>query len=190
MRLIIRLHPVRLFESALWLAGIALLGYVGLIQFEAWSFNRVLDTPTTNLPVKAPRDSMGRLEIPRLAISAKILEGTSDATLDKAVGHLTNTPIPGEPGNIALAAHRDTIFRPLRNIQVNDEITITDQDNIYRYRVDSTTIVLPTDLSVLKPRGHDTLTLITCYPFYYIGSAPRRFIVHARLLPQPTRSLL
>lgn len=133
---------------------------------------------------------MGRLEIPRLAISAKILEGTSDATLDKAVGHLTNTPIPGEPGNIALAAHRDTFFRPLRNIKVNDEITITDQDITYRYRVDSTAIVLPTDLTVLDSRGHDSLTLITCYPFYFIGSAPKRFIVHARLLPQSTQSLL
>ena len=96
-----------------------------------------------------------------------------------AVGHLPDTPLPWEPGNSAVAAHRDGIFRPLENVRNGDRVIVRTSRGDFEYQVQNTQIVRPTDLSVLEPLGADALTLITCYPFSYIGSAPKRFIVHA-----------
>lgn len=123
---------------------------------------------------------IGMLDVPRLQLSTPVVEGDDDATLDKAVGHLPDTPLPWQPGNSAVAAHRDGLFRPLRHIAVGDEVVIrAASGGVLRYRVRATSIVAPDDLSVLNRRERDTLTLITCYPFAFIGHAPQRFIVHA-----------
>ncbi len=111
-----------------------------------------------------------------------IAEGVDHGTLKRAVGHIPGTALPGEDGNIVLAAHRDTYFRPLRNIQKGDEIALTTWSGAYRYRVESIQIVGPDDVRVLRPTSLPTLTLVTCYPFYFVGSAPKRFIVRAGLI--------
>ena len=112
-----------------------------------------------------------------------ILEGTDDVTLRRAVGHIPGTSLPGQKGNVAIAGHRDTFFRGLRNIHRGDAITLTTLKGSYRYRVDSTEVVDPQDAEVLYESDDATLTLITCYPFYFVGSAPRRFIVRAHKSP-------
>jgi len=127
----------------------------------------------------APRSVIGRLGIPRLKLAVMVREGADEGTLSKAVGHIPGTAMPGTPGNVGLAGHRDTFFRALRNIRPDDTIELETTEGTYRYQVSSTRIVTPRDVSVLKPSGGETLTLVTCYPFYYVGSAPKRFIVHA-----------
>jgi sortase A len=122
---------------------------------------------------------VGLLQIPRLGFSTPILEGDDAETLRGAAGHLPDTPHPWEVGNSAIAAHRDGIFRPLRNVRVGDELRVQSPHGEIRYRVSDTHIVVPTDLSVLETKTPHMLTLITCYPFNYIGAAPKRFIVHA-----------
>jgi sortase A len=128
---------------------------------------------------------IGRIEIPRVGVSAIVEEGYSDATLAESVGHLTGTALPGQPGNVALAAHRDTYFRDLEDIQNGDEIYFTTATAIYKYRVSSTDIVDPSDVAVLAPSTDSRLTLITCYPFHYVGPAPKRFVVTAQLEVDP-----
>jgi len=123
---------------------------------------------------------LGRLEIPRLNMSAMVREGADEGTLRMAVGHIPGTALPGRPGNVALAGHRDTFFRQLRWIQKNDEIEVETERGTYRYAVESTKVVRPRDTSVLAASGGETLTLVTCFPFRYVGSAPERFIVRAR----------
>jgi len=130
---------------------------------------------------------VGRLEIPRLKLSAVAREGDDDRTLDLAVGHVPGTAFPGEPGNAAFAAHRDTFFRPLRRIHDGDVVVVTTPRGKFRYLVTSTRIVKPEDVSVLNASGTPTLTLVTCYPFNFIGSAPNRFIVQAALMPSAAR---
>jgi len=126
---------------------------------------------------------LGRLQIARLNLSAIVREGVDDKTLSRAVGHLPYTALPGQTGNFALAAHRDTLFRALKDIQKDDRVTLQSSDGTYVYEVISTEIVKPSDLSVVQPEGSNKfLTMITCYPFYYVGSAPKRFIVRARLV--------
>ena len=122
---------------------------------------------------------LGMLDVPRLKLSTPVVQGDDDATLSKAVGHLPDTPLPWHEGNSAVAAHRDTLFRPLKDIAVGDEILFRTPTGDLRYRVTRTSIVNPDDVSVLDPGSRNLLTLITCYPFYYVGHAPKRFIVHA-----------
>jgi sortase A len=115
-----------------------------------------------------------------LALSAVVFEGTSDDTLLRGVGHLQGSAQPGAPGNLVLAGHRDTFFRPLRDIHPGDSITVTSAGREFKYIVQSTEIVNPDATEVLQPGNGSNLTLITCYPFSYIGNAPKRFIVTAR----------
>jgi len=123
---------------------------------------------------------VGRIDITRIGLVAPILEGTDADTLRRAVGHFPRTPLPGHTGNVALAAHRDTFFKPLRDIRKGDEITLTTADGCYRYRVDSTQVVKPENVEVLDPTPEPILTLVTCYPFNLRGEhAPERFIVRA-----------
>lgn len=133
--------------------------------------------PRTTPPL--PDMLIGRLQIPRLGVSAMVREGASEGTLSRAVGHIPGTALPGRNGNVALAGHRDTFFRALRNIRKHDAIEVETSQGTFRYVVESTKIVGPRDVEVLNASGGQTLTLVTCYPFYYIGSAPKRFIVRA-----------
>ena len=123
---------------------------------------------------------IGRIDIPRLGVSAIVSEGVDDRTLSRAVGHVPGTALPGNAGNSALAAHRDTFFGPLRRIRTGDRIRVRTPDGDLNYVVSETRVVEPTDVSVLEPTPDRTLTLITCYPFSYVGPAPQRFIVRAR----------
>lgn len=141
-----------------------------------------------------PLALIGRISVPRLQLSAMVREGVGDDILRRAVGHIPSSPLPGQPGNVALAGHRDTFFRKLRDIQKSDRIVISTSEGEYAYEVESLKIVTPKDVSVLRPiAGEQALTLVTCYPFYYVGSAPKRFIVRARQIelnsqPQQTGS--
>ncbi len=128
---------------------------------------------------------LGRIVIPSLGVAAVIVQGTGAGALRHAVGHWDGSALPGQPGNVVLAGHRDTFFRPLRNIREGQVITLQTSTASFRYRVQTTAIVSPADLAVLAPSRRDILTLVTCYPFYYIGPAPRRFIVRARRLAPP-----
>ena len=125
-------------------------------------------------------DVLGRIEIPRLGVRVVILEGTTAQILRRGVGHIVGTALPGEPGNIGIAGHRDTYFRALKNIRTDDEIQIQTATGLSSYEVDSVQIVAPGDTEVLAPSAGTGLTLVTCYPFYFIGAAPERFVVHAR----------
>ncbi len=125
---------------------------------------------------------LGRIEIPRIGVAAMMREGDDDTTLAIAVGHITGTAGPGERGNMALAGHRDSFFRPLRDIRLQDRIRIVTLGRSYEYAVDSTEVVGPQDTWVLDPTDDTVLTLVTCYPFHYVGHAPNRFIVRASLV--------
>ena len=125
---------------------------------------------------------IGRIEIPRVGISAIVADGIDNTTLRRAVGRIPGTARPGEPGNVGLAGHRDTYFAGLRDIREGDLITLETPEGSFRYEVDSTVIVEPGDTHVLDPTVEPMLTLVTCYPFQHVGAAPERFIVHAREL--------
>jgi sortase A len=137
--------------------------------------------------VRAYRESVSsiepiaRLEIPAIDLSVMVLEGTDELTLNRAVGRIEGTALPGEPGNVGIAGHRDSFFRGLKDLSKDDLVTVTTLSGVYRYRVEDIQIVKPSDLRVLKESSSPTLTLVTCYPFYYVGDAPKRFIVKARL---------
>ena len=123
------------------------------------------------------------LRVPRLGIEVPVLEGTSDLTLNRGVGHIPGTALPGQPGNLAITGHRDGFFRPLKDASVGDIIEVQRASQTDRYVVRKIKIVFPTDTSVLNTTTDSTLTLVTCYPFYFVGAAPQRYIVQATLLP-------
>jgi len=149
----------------------------------------VVDHRQSDVKVRPAAGSLvGRIEIPRLKFSAVIFEGIDDATLDRGVGHLAGTAIPGELGNLVLAGHRDTFFRPLKKIREGDEIDVTGPDGVSRYKVEFTQIVAPESTEVLRSTGGSTLTLITCYPFRFIGNAPDRFIVRGQKVDKEVES--
>ena len=131
---------------------------------------------------------LGRIEISSLGLTAMIQEGTGRQTLQRGVGHITGTALLGASGNVGLAGHRDTFFRKLRKIHEGDEITLTTLNGASLYRVDLISIVEPQDSAVLRDSGENLLTLVTCYPFSYVGPSPKRFIVRARQIPPPTPS--
>jgi sortase A len=173
--------------------------------YQTWRFERALknaqtSAPTTlqpassSLPAESEADHalaeslgidglagspLGRIEISSIGLAAMIMEGVDTRTLRHAVGHIPGTPMPGQPGNVALAGHRDTFFRGLRNVHKDDEITLTTLHGSCRYLVDSTQVVGPEDIKVLSATPDNILTLVTCYPFYFVGPAPQRFIVRA-----------
>lgn len=202
----------RLTEALLLTIGIAFLGYyfysyfyrLGYQAYAEWRFEREnavaaraparvskppavatsLANPDRASITRGPESGsiLGRLSIPRLHLSAIVEEGTDEHTLSRAVGHVPGTPLPGDPGNAAVAGHRDTFFRDLRNLRPSDRIDVTTHEGRYHYVVDSLMIVDPSDVAVLKSHGRGrSLTLVTCFPFEYIGNAPRRFVVHATL---------
>jgi sortase A len=121
----------------------------------------------------------GRISIPRLDVSTIVLEGVDAATLRRGAGHIPETAISGDRGNVGIAAHRDSFFRALKDVRKNDIVRLETLEGTYRYRVDWTRIVAPDETEVLADTADPELTLVTCYPFYYVGSAPNRFIVRA-----------
>jgi sortase A len=134
-------------------------------------------------PPPAPEGSvLGRIEIARVGVSSLVLEGVTGETLRRGVGHIGGTPLPRLPGNLGLAGHRDTVFRGLKDIRKGDAITLDTLDGTYRYVVDWAQVVDPDNIGVLAVSNQPVLTLVTCYPFYYVGSAPERFVVRAHLL--------
>jgi sortase A len=125
-------------------------------------------------------DVVGKLDVLRIGISVMVLQGIETYTLIVGAGHVPGTPVPGDDGNVVISAHRDTFFRKLEGIMVGDSIQFATVRGTYQYVVDSTEIVDPEDTQVMESRGRSELTLITCYPFYFVGAAPKRFVVHAR----------
>jgi sortase A len=125
-------------------------------------------------------EPIGRIEIPRIGLSAIIAEGVDTGTLQLAVGHVPATALPGQPGNVVLAGHRDSFFRGLNHLRAGDRVRLTTMHGVFDYQVDSTQVVGPGETDVLLPSTDRSLTLITCYPFHYVGPAPMRFIVHAQ----------
>ena len=125
--------------------------------------------------------TLGVLRIPSTNIEVPVLDSTSDLALNRGAGHVDGTAIPGEEGNVAIAAHRDGFFRALKDIEVGDAVELTTIDGKQTFRVAELSIVDPLDVSVLEPTDESVITLITCYPFYFVGAAPERFIVRATL---------
>lgn len=127
-------------------------------------------------------EPIARIEIPSVGLKTLVLEGDDARTLELGAGHIPGTALPGADGNIGIAGHRDTVFRCLRNLKKNQIIILDTPDARYTYRVEALTVVNPTQTSVLRCSHQDVLTLVTCYPFHFIGAAPQRFIVRARMV--------
>ena len=193
-----RRSPLRWLERLLLVIGIVCLGYYGYVSAETALYQaqetRELDAILATMPTTPPASSaapavrrpppaagtaIGRIESPRLGVTAVVRAGSDSRTLRLAVGHIPGTALPGEVGNIGLAAHRDTFFRRLGDIRPGDEVNVVTPEGTFRYTVEGTKVVAPEDVWVLDPTDQPSLTLVTCYPFRYIGSAPQRFIVRA-----------
>lgn len=175
-----------------------------LRQFKRWQIEAPVETKETLLAAPASKpdfrfwsekriaeyeDSLTRyvdpplalLHISKVQLEAPVLEGTDDLTLNRGVGHIEGTARPGEEGNIGIAGHRDGFFRALKDIRPGDTIELVTPLRTNKFTVDRIVLVSPDDVSVLRPRSVGSLTLVTCYPFYFIGSAPQRYIVQASL---------
>lgn len=167
------------------LAGLLTASYAGYLIADAQIYQAVqLHKFDHRVPLSEPRfpvvgQVLGQIEIPRLALRAVIVHGNSPIILRRGVAHLPETPMPGESGNVVLAGHRDTFFRPLRRIRPGDVIRLRADAETFEYRVEWTDVVSPTDVQVLQASSRRSLTLITCFPFEYVGAAPDRFIVRA-----------
>jgi len=166
--------------------GTLAMGYAGFVFANSRSY-QALEMEKFKQPaalserrVLVEGDVIGEVQVPRLEIDAVVVQGDSPANLRRAVGHLSKSALPGEWGNVVLAGHRDTFFRPLHHIRLGDEIRFKTREGSFEYLVESIEVVAPTDIRVLESsNGHD-LTLLTCFPFHYVGPAPNRFIVRAR----------
>ena len=194
MKVSIRKAPLMLVlrwsQRILFSSAVLTLGYCAFAEADAWIFQyrggKALESRMLNQTRSAPSPQIGtdgvigRIEIPRLGVSTLVVEGTGEPALRRATGHITGTALPGQPGNVGIAGHRDSFFRPLRNIQRDDLITLATLQGDYHYRVVSSKVVDPTDVTVLNPGASEMLTLVTCYPFYFVGAAPDRFIVQAK----------
>jgi sortase A len=168
------------------LVGVVAASYAGYIIADAEVYQAVeLRKFNHRAPLTEPHlltigEVVGQIEIPSLGLRAVIVHGDSPELLRRGVGHLPETPMPGEWGNVALAGHRDTFFRPLRHIRAGDVITLrTFSGGTFQYQVESTSVVSPSNIEVLRPSNRRELTLVTCFPFDYVGPAPNRFVVRA-----------
>jgi sortase A len=189
-------------QRVFFACAVLLLGYCAFSLADAWIFQRresreldrlLRDRHTASAsapqaePSTAPKGApaaadglIGRIEIPRLLLSAVVVEGVDKTTLRRAVGHIPGTALPGHSGNVGLAGHRDTFFRPLKDLKVKDEIQLSTLEGNFNYEVESLRVVEPDNVGVLAASGGNVLTLVTCYPFYYVGPAPQRWIVRAK----------
>jgi len=185
---------LRRLQVGLFVCGALALGYAAFVLVEAHIYqkNAVMHfeeraaAPAPTRPLRgnpqpvADGMPLARFEIPRLGLDEVVIEGDNDRDLRLGIGHIPGTALPGGDGNVGIAGHRDTFFRPLRNIRAGDLIMLTTEETTYHYRVEDTEVVAPERSDVLNPTAEPHLTLVTCFPFYYVGSAPRRFIVRAR----------
>jgi LPXTG-site transpeptidase (sortase) family protein len=192
---------LRWIERAAILIAIVCLGWVGIVKVQAALYDREQRSrfeaerraeltgdrePGTAAASGVPASGViGILEIPRLGFSEIVAEGDDEETLQIAIGHLPDTPLPWQAGNSAMAGHRDGRFRPLRHIKVGDRIRLLTKNGTFEYTLRKTVIVNPTDVWVLDPTPVRTLTLITCYPFSYVGRAPKRFVLTAEAVDAP-----
>jgi sortase A len=149
------------------------------VDFRLWGERRV-KAYRQNID-KHPETALAVLRIPRISLEAPLFDGTDDLTLNHAVGRIAGTSRPGEPGNIGIAGHRDGFFRGLKDVRVGDAIELKTLKGTDTYIVDQIQIVSPRQVEVLRPTSVSSLTLVTCYPFYFFGSAPQRYIVTASL---------
>lgn len=195
-------------QRALFACGVLLLGYCAYAVTDAWLFQRRESRELEGLlrdrraasavarqPVSAvsPRVApapgvgslIGRIDIPRLLLSVVVVEGVDKSSLRRAVGHIPGTALPGETGNVGLAGHRDTFFRPLMHLRIKDEVQLSTLSGNFTYEVESIRIVEPENVGALAPSAENVLTLVTCYPFYFVGPAPKRWIVRARQVSSP-----
>jgi sortase A len=217
VKVTVRKEPLRQIlkwsQRALLACGILLLGYCGFALVDAWMFQRresrdldrllrdrlapsqaapqaVSPASPKAAPAAAVDGLIGRIEIPRLLLSVVVVEGVDKTSLRRAIGHIPGTALPGEAGNVGLAGHRDTFFRPLKDLKIEDEIRISTLKGRFRYQVVSLRVVDPDNVGVLASSGEKVLTLVTCYPFSFIGPAPKRWIVRARQVSSQTVTAL
>jgi sortase A len=179
--------------------GLLAFGYAAYVVVDAHAYQAYEQSKFENVSRNESPDPLveggvlGEIQVPRLHLKAIVVQGDSHTILRRAVGHIPETALPGEPGNVALAGHRDTFFRPLRNIRLGDSITLQTPTGAFQYLVESTEVVPATAVEILNATPGHTLTLITCFPFDYIGPAPKRYVVRARELlslstePSPPR---
>src|SRR5947209_2463787 len=191
--------PRRIVSIALLLIGLSLLGYVGSQywdmyhsqrQLEAqWEHQQLTAVPAQGRPkaTVSTADLLTRVSIPKIKLDAIVVEGASRKQLSIGPGHMVQTAFPGEPGNAVITGHRDTFFRHIYELQKGDEIVVRRNGQTYKYQVTGKKIVKPEDVSVLKQTRDATLTLITCYPTYYIGPAPERLVVFSKLVEGGTQ---
>jgi len=149
----------------------------GIPDFRFWSANRI-EAYQVSLTATIP-PPLGVLRIPDINLEVPVLEGTDDLTLNRAVGHIEHTAALGANGNAGIAGHRDGFFRALKDVHIGDTMDLYTEKGNSRYLVDEIVIVPPEDVSVLAPRSRPALTLVTCYPFYFVGNAPLRYVVSA-----------
>jgi sortase A len=176
--------------------GVLALGYAGYVfadsnAYQALEIKKFRQPGRLSEPhILTEGDVIGEMQVPRLGLSVMVVQGDSPTSLRHAVGHLAKSALPGEWGNVALAGHRDTYFRPMRDIHLGDEVRFKTLEHNFEYVVESIEVVAPSDSRVLEVlTGHD-LTLITCFPFYYVGPAPKRFVVRAREVEKMPRKEL
>ncbi len=176
-------------EALFALAGVIALEYCALAGLQVSAARRAAEKVTVAAPmegaaagVQSPTGVIGTIRIPALKLSAPITNGIEPIALIRGVGHIPGTAVPGGLGTMGLAGHRDTFFRSLRKAKPGMDIRVSDATGSYRYLVDSTEIVFPEQVNVLDIGSRPELVLVTCFPFDYIGAAPKRFIVHAHLL--------
>jgi sortase A len=193
------MRKITLTRALLLIVGISCLAAYSYAFFErigsqayaAWAFehnSKRASVPSRNMARSEPLSGnsiVGRIWIPKLRLSAMVREGQDARTLRRAVGHIPATPLPGQPGNVGLAGHRDTFFRRLGDLRTGDSIGFSTMDGDFSYEVESLSVVDPEDVAVLAPSQEKVLTMVTCYPFFYIGSAPKRFIVRAKQTSGP-----
>lgn len=196
----------KVLSPVLLVLGIGLLTYVGSAYFgmyeeqkqltEEWELQAAAlqhSPPTSDVPaakvatVSAPQkissnDMLTRVMIPRINLDAIVVEGVSKQALAKGPGHMEETAIPGQPGNAVITGHRDTFFRHIVELSKGDDILIRRQGRIFRFQVTGKKIVWPQEVSVLNQTPDPRLTLITCYPTYYVGPAPKRLVVFSKLV--------
>jgi sortase A len=167
-------HELQRFERARETAGVM---HVNAPDTALWDSKRILAWQESRNDASPP--PLAVLRIARLGIEAPVLEGTSDWTLNRGVGHIEDTAVPGADGNVGIAGHRDGFFRALKDVNTGDMLEIETRAGVAQYRIERSWIVDPDDVSVLDPTAVPAVTLVTCYPFYFVGSAPQRFIVRA-----------
>lgn len=197
---------LRWLERGFLIIGLALGIWCALVLIEA---RRVAHMPVPEPPAAsasngnapapvAPGDTVppvppatgawvAKLDAPSVHLSATVLEGSDDGTLARGAGHIEYTPLPGQDGNIGIAGHRDTTFRAVRHLRTGDALELTTADRVYRYVISKTFIVEPEDVYVLDPGDRSMMTLVTCYPFEFIGHAPHRYIIQAVLVDEAPR---